>query len=72
MRFILIILIAGSCLVFSGCPYESDVPLGEPDVSADKTFSGRWMAEKDSSEMIDISIKDSMRYQVIRITRNEN
>ena len=50
-----------------GCPYESEVPIDQPQVKVDKNLIGKWVVQNDDNKQpdyLEITKADEMKYQI--------
>ncbi len=65
---ILIIL----CVIFSGCPYESTVPIDKPSVKIDSNIIGNWIDKQNSNEIYKVSKQDDNTYKIIKTQKDSD
>lgn len=56
-----------SILLF-GCPYDSKIPLSEPEQKTDKRFLGKWQSEDEVYNTYTIAPLNSREYSIIQKT----
>lgn len=61
-----VILVAFSSLMLFGCPYESQVPVGKPEVPVDNRFVGKWLSDAESYNQYTVSIKSPVEYAILQ------
>lgn len=61
-----VILVAFSSLLLFGCPYESQVPVGKPEIPVDKRFVGNWRSDDESYNQYVVSVKSPVEYAILQ------
>ncbi len=51
-------------VIFSGCPYNSEVPIDEPSVKIDDKLLGLWEAKSSSDYLYDVKNTDNFTYSI--------
>lgn len=64
MRFQTVLLLA-VLLLCAGCPYESAVPLSDPEAPIDRQLLGKWQKEGDEKTTYIVEEKKEKQYQVV-------
>jgi hypothetical protein len=55
--------------VFTGCPYQSDVPIDAPSVKINPKLLGTWEARTNQDESYKITRKDDFTYSIEKIKK---
>ena len=65
-----LLLIVGISFVFSGCPYESAVPIDQPSMKISRLLLGKWKTAKDP-EIYTVTRTDEFNYRIEEKTEKE-
>ncbi len=63
-KLLSIISLLALFFVFSGCPYESEVPIDNPSVKINPKLLGTWEARSNQDESFKITKKDEFSYSI--------
>jgi hypothetical protein len=58
------IILFSMCVLFSGCPYESEVPIDKPSVKINSKLLGKWDDINNHGDKYEVSIKDEFTYSI--------
>ena len=59
-----ILFLLSGFMIFSGCPYESDVPIDAPSLYLNNRLLGTWEARTNKDESFKISKSDEFTYSI--------
>ncbi len=75
-KFFLYSLFAAIVFVLTACPYQSQVPLGQPNKKVDKNVLGKWVKnsdlDKENPEYFEISALDKLKYNIVKFEYQTN
>ena len=54
------------CFAFSGCPYETEVPLDVPAIKINPALLGTWKDHANSNEIYTVTKQDEFTYAIVK------
>lgn len=61
-----------SFFIFSGCPYDSEVPIDAPSLSINTALLGTWEARNNQDESFKISKHDEFSFNIVKTSKKSN
>src|SRR5437762_2661764 len=68
-KTISLIFLLSSFIIFSGCPYESEVPIDAPSLYINTGLIGTWEARNNPDESFKVTKHDEFSYNIEKINK---
>ena len=69
-KFKSILSLIALCIVFTGCPYESAVPIDAPSIKINPNVIGKWLDNKSRTDEYTVSKLDDYNYKILKASND--
>lgn len=68
-KLLVALTLFSSLLLFTGCPYESEVPIDTPAIKVNEKLLGKWELRTNSDDVFTVSKLDGFTYKIVKQTK---